>query len=97
MISDLVWVALITAGGPLVGLWIKDRFDKKRAKAAQDKLDKVEANTNGLVSHLVKSKDAEIKTTGELEKEKGKSEAKAEAKIEIDKLNKDSNPEKDKT
>lgn len=78
MISDLVWVALITAGGPLVGLWIKDRFDKKRAKAAQDKLDKVEANTNGIVSHLVKSKDEQIKTAEELGKEKGKAEEKSD-------------------
>lgn len=58
------------------------------------KISKVEKNTDGLVSHLVVSKDAEIKSTGELQKEIGKAEATAEAKIEIDKLNKDSNPEK---
>lgn len=89
MISDVVAVTGITVVGGLITILIKfwlNRLSKK--------LDTVEKNTNGLVKHLIESKDAEIKTTGELGKEIGKAEATAEAKIEIDKLNKDSKPEK---
>lgn len=103
MISDVVAVTGMGIIGGILTLLIKfwlNRLDKKMSKVNEKvdivdgKVDTVEKNTNGLVKHLIESKDAEIKTTGELQKEIGKSEATAEAKIEIDKLNKDSNPEK---
>lgn len=96
MISDVVAVTGMTVIGGIVTILIKFWLDrlKKKLDTVKEKVDTVEKNTNGLVKHLIESKDEQIKTTGELEKEKGKSEAKAEAKIEIDKLNKDSNPEK---
>lgn len=68
---------------------VDQKFDK-----VDGKIDTVEANTNGLVKHLIASKDAEIKTTGELGKAEGKAEATAKAKIEIDELNKKASPER---
>ena len=51
--SDLIIVALITVGGPILTIFIKDRMDRKRIIRLDKKVEEYHKEVNGKMGELL--------------------------------------------
>lgn len=65
--SDLVIVALITVGGPILTIFIKDRLDRKRNKALKEEVAEYHKEVNGKMTEFIATAKALGNAEGQAE------------------------------